>query len=47
MGKVAHATSMPAIKAPKNLKQLQKMTDRYVGEVDSAGGQKEQEVLEV
>ena len=31
----------------REVEQLQKMTDRYVGEVDSAGGQKEQEVLEV
>ena len=36
MGKVAHATSMPAIKAPKNLKQLQKMTaDAIRGPLDT------------
>ena len=31
----------------REVEQVQKMTDRYVGEVDKAGGQKEQEVLEV
>jgi ribosome recycling factor len=31
----------------REVDQLQKMTDRYVADVDTAGGQKEQEVLEV
>jgi ribosome recycling factor len=31
----------------REVEQLQRITDRYIGEVDKAGGQKEQEVLEV
>jgi len=29
------------------VEQLQRLTDRYIAEVDQAGGHKEQEVLEV
>jgi ribosome recycling factor len=31
----------------REVEQLQRITDRYIAEVDKAGGQKEQEVLEV
>jgi ribosome recycling factor len=33
--------------AHRETEQLQKMTDRYIADVDAKGGQKEQEVLEV
>ncbi len=36
-----------ADEAHRELDALQKLTDRYVGEVDKVGAHKEQEVLEV
>jgi len=39
--------SMGADEAHRELETVQRLTDRYVAEVDRVGGQKEQEVLEV